>query len=77
MEVKVLGSCCGNNDHLGALVREVLGEKGLVADVQVVTDVKEVLAFGVLRTPGLVVNGKVVAHGRFPSKDELRSLLVG
>jgi small redox-active disulfide protein 2 len=75
MEIKVLGSCCGNNDQLGALVKEVLSEKGLAGNVQVVTDVKEVLAYGVLKTPGLVVNGKVVAHGRFPSRDELRSLL--
>lgn len=77
MEIKVLGSCCGNNDQLGALVKDVLKEKGLAADVQVVTDFKEVLSFGVLKTPGLVVDGKVVAYGRFPAKDELRSLLGG
>lgn len=75
MEIKVLGSCCGNCTKLEALVREVVSEKGLAATVQKVADYKEIVGYGVMRTPGLVVDGKVVSHGRVPSKDEIAGWL--
>lgn len=71
MEIKVLGSCCGNCDRVAALVREVVSEKGIPATVEKVTDVREIVGYGVLRTPGLVIDGKVVMAGRVPSKEEL------
>lgn len=75
MEIKVLGSCCGNCDKVMALVQEVVSEKGLSATVQKVTDVREIVGYGILRTPGLVVNGKVVASGRVPARDEILTWL--
>ena len=75
MEIKVLGSCCGNCDKVMAMVQEVVSEKGLSATVQKVTDIKEIVGYGVMRTPGLVVNGKVVASGRIPARDEILTWL--
>jgi small redox-active disulfide protein 2 len=75
MEIKVLGSCCGNCDKLMALVQEVVSDRGHAATVQKVTDMKEIVGYGVMRTPGLVVDGKVVAAGRVPSKVEIEGWL--
>lgn len=77
MEIKVLGSCCGNCDKLLAMVKEVATEKSLAATVQKVTDYKEIVGYGVMRTPGLVVDGKLVAYGRIPSRDEIAGWLEG
>lgn len=75
MEIKVLGSCCGNCDNLVAIVKEVVAEKGLGATVRKVTDYKEIVGYGIMRTPGLVVDGKVLAYGRVPSKEEVSGWL--
>ncbi len=75
MEVQVLGSCCGSCDKLLAAVNEVIAEKNLSASVRKVTDLQEVLALGLFSLPGLVVDGRLVAHGRVPAKDEIAALL--
>ncbi len=75
MEIKVLGSCCGNCDRVMALVKEVVSEKGLAATVVKVADFKEIVGYGVMRTPGLAVDGKLVASGRIPSKTEITAWL--
>jgi len=77
MEIKVLGSCCGNCDKVMALVKEVVSQKGLFAAVQKVTDYKEIIGYGIMRTPVLVVDGKVVVYGRVPSREEIGGWLEG
>ncbi len=71
MEIKVLGSCCGNCDKLLATVQGIVAEKNLSARVQKVSDLREIISYGVMGTPGLVVDGKVVCAGRMPSRDEI------
>lgn len=71
MEIKILGSCCGNCDKLMATVQQIVTEKGLSASVQKVSDLREIMSYGVMGTPGLVVDGKVVCAGRTPSRDEI------
>ncbi|MHB0871054.1 MAG: thioredoxin family protein [Chloroflexota bacterium] len=75
MEIKILGSCCGNCDKLMATVQQLIAEKKLSATVQKVSDLREIMSYGVMGTPGLVVNGKVVSAGRVPSKEEIATLL--
>ena len=75
MEIKVLGKGCANCVKLEALVNEVLTEKGLAAEVDHVRDERDIVGYGVIKTPGLVVDGKVVSYGRIPSKDEIASWL--
>ncbi len=71
MEIKVLGSCCGNCDKLMVTVQGIVAEKKLSASVQKVSDLREIMGYGVMGTPGLVVDGKVVCAGRTPSRDEI------
>ncbi len=75
MDIKVLGPGCANCKKLEALVKEVAVEKDIEATFQKVTDYKDIMSYGILRTPGLVVNGKVVSVGRIPSKEEIAGWL--
>lgn len=75
MEVKVLGPGCANCVKLDKLVHEVAASMGLTADIEKVTDYGRIASYGVLRTPGLVVDGKVVCYGRIPSADEVKQWL--
>lgn len=77
MDVKVLGSgCCRCND-LAARVKEALAEMGVASEVDHVTDFREIVKYGVMQTPALVVDGKVKVAGRIPAKPELIRLLGG
>ena len=71
MEIKVLGRGCANCMKLEAMVHQVVAEKGLDANLEHVHDEREIVSYGVMRTPGLVVDGKVVSYGRIPSKEEI------
>ena len=75
MDIKVLGMGCARCNELEKRVRDTLAELGIAANVEHVTDIKALSAMGVLMTPGLVIDGKVVSQGKIPSKDELKRLL--
>jgi small redox-active disulfide protein 2 len=75
--IRVLGPGCPRCEELTKRVLSVLQEDGIEADVQHVRDVKEITSYGVLGTPGLVINGKVVSSGRVPSTNDLKVLLKG
>jgi small redox-active disulfide protein 2 len=73
MNIKVLGSGCANCVRLEKRVVEVLDEMNLQADVEHVTDYKSIMSYGIMSTPGLVINGQVKSSGRIPSKDEIEA----
>lgn len=75
MVIKVLGGGCANCHKLEQLSRQVVDELGLAAGIELVTDIKQIMGYGVMSTPALVVNGKVVLAGRVPNKAELTSIL--
>ena len=74
MKVQVLGIGCARCNELEKLVRATLAEMNVAADIEHIKGLKQFAAMGVFMTPGLVVDGKVVAQGRLPSKDELKKL---
>lgn len=74
-DIKILGSGCPNCRKLEALVRETIEELSLQADIEKVTDYAEIMQWGVMSTPGLVLDGEVVSAGRIPSRGELAKLL--
>lgn len=71
MDIKILGTGCPKCKTLEKLTKEVINESGLDAVVTKVEDIVEIMGYGVMSTPGLVVDGKVKLSGRVPSRDEL------
>jgi small redox-active disulfide protein 2 len=69
--IEVLGSGCPNCRRLEANAREAAVMAGVEADVKHVTDSREIVARGVLSTPGLVIDGRVVSTGRVPSAGDI------
>jgi len=77
MLIQVLGPGCPKCAELEKTVHEVVAEAGVDALVEKITDFQKIAAFGVMATPGVVVDGQVKAVGRVPSKAELASWIVG
>ena len=75
MEIKILGPGCPKCKTLEKLTREVVEKNGIDATVTKVEDIVEIMKYGVMTTPALVVNGKVEVKGRVPSADEIKQLL--
>ena len=75
MIVKILGSGCANCHRLEANTRQALSALGLEATVEKVTDLGDIASYGVMRTPGLVVDEQVLVSGRVPDAKEIASLL--
>lgn len=75
MEVKILGSGCSKCRALEANTRQALRDLGIEAEVVKETEVRNIVAYGVLSTPGLVVDGKVEAAGRVPGVGEIKDIL--
>ncbi|MEO0072874.1 MAG: thioredoxin family protein, partial [candidate division WOR-3 bacterium] len=72
MEIKILGTGCPRCQELEKRTIDTLAELNIAADVQKVTDIKKIMEYKILSTPGLVINGKVKCAGRIPSKEEIK-----
>lgn len=77
MEIKILGGCCKNCETLLKTVNEVLEELHIKGDVSKVTDFIEIAKYGVMKTPGLVIDNKVIFSGRVPDKTEIKEIFQG
>jgi len=75
MDIKVLGSGCAKCKTLEKLTRDAIAETGVTAEIEKVEDMFKILSFGVMSTPALVINQKVVLSGRIPSMTELKELI--
>ncbi|MDQ1288984.1 MAG: hypothetical protein QG622_2550 [Actinomycetota bacterium] len=75
MIIKVLGPGCANCVNLEKATRAAVGELGLDATVEKVTDYAAIAGYGVMRTPALVVDEVVVMSGRVPTTAQVRDLL--
>ena len=72
LNVKILGSGCANCKKLEAVAREAASAAKLPADFIKVTDMQQIMAYDLLSTPGLVINGKLVSSGRIPTQAEVQ-----
>jgi small redox-active disulfide protein 2 len=76
MEIKVLGPGCAKCQSLEKTVKEVVAALNLDIKVEEVKDMKQIMQYSILMTPGLVINGKVVMSGKVPSKAEVERYIV-
>lgn len=75
LDIKVLGTGCSNCINLEKNVVKVTNELNIQASVEKITDIQKILEYGIMSTPGLVVNGKVVMSGKVPNYDEVKDLI--
>jgi small redox-active disulfide protein 2 len=75
MEVKVLGTGCANCRTTIAMIEEVAKSKGVSVSVQKVQELREIMSYGVMSTPGVVIDGKLVHAGGVPSRDKVEQWL--
>jgi len=75
MEIKILGTGCPKCKSLEKLAHEAVSELGIDASIVKEEDIMKIMGYGILHTPGLVVDGKVVLSGRLPSSSELKLIL--
>jgi small redox-active disulfide protein 2 len=76
LQIKVLGGGCANCHNLEKNVRSAIAQLGVDAEIGHVSDPAEYARYGLLFTPGLVVNDKLVSAGRVPAVNECVTLLV-
>lgn len=75
MDIKVLGTGCANCKSTIALIEQVARAKGVPVTLQKVEEVRDIMGYGVMSTPGVVVDGKVVHAGGVPSRDRIEQWL--
>jgi small redox-active disulfide protein 2 len=76
MEIKILGTGCPRCKTLEKLTRDVVAEMGITADIIKEEDIIKIMNYGIVHTPGLVINGKVALSGRVPSAKEIKEILI-
>jgi small redox-active disulfide protein 2 len=75
LTIKVLGSGCANCKRLEQMAKKVVDQLGIEAEVIKVTDPSKYIDYGVIATPGLVLNGETVSSGRVPSMAEVTTFV--
>jgi len=75
MEIKVLGTGCPKCKTLEKNTREIVAELNIEANISKEEDIMKIMNYGVMSTPGLVINNKVVFSGRVPSIADLKELI--
>jgi small redox-active disulfide protein 2 len=72
MEIKILGPGCPRCHEVEKRTFNALAELNLAADVEKVTDIKKIIEYKIIGTPGFVINGKVKCAGRIPSLEDIK-----
>ncbi|MDK2909106.1 MAG: hypothetical protein PWR20_673 [Bacteroidales bacterium] len=75
INIKVLGTGCPKCKALERAIREVVEENHYDAQIEKVDDIVKIMNYGILATPGMAINEKVVSSGRLLSKDEIKTLI--
>jgi small redox-active disulfide protein 2 len=77
MDIKVLGTGCANCKTTLKLIEETADEKGVAVQLEKVEDIQAIMSYGVMSTPGVVIDGKVVHAGGVPGRDKIAGWLAG
>ena len=77
MDIKVLGTGCANCKNTIALIEQVAQSKGVPVTLSKVEELRDIMGYGVMSTPGVVIDGKVVHAGGIPSRTKVVQWLTG
>lgn len=75
MEIKILGTGCAKCTTLEKITQEVIKEQSIEAKIIVVEDIMEIMKYGIMMTPALVINEEIVVKGKVPSKQEIIEII--
>jgi len=75
MQIKILGTGCPNCQKLEANTKQALEELKMEANIEKVTEIRDIMIYGVMGTPALVVDEKVEVSGRIPDVEEIKTIL--
>lgn len=76
MNIKVLGTGCARCHSLLKSVKEAVNEMKIDATIEEVKDIKQIMQYSIMMTPGLVIDEKVVSSGSVPKKDDIKKLIM-
>jgi small redox-active disulfide protein 2 len=76
MEIKVLGTGCARCKSLEQVTRQAIQELAIDATLEKVEDIQKIMESGILRTPGLIINNKIVLTGQVPKIEEVKKLIL-
>lgn len=76
MNIKILGTGCPNCQKLEANTKQALKELNIDAKIEKVTDIQEIMSYGIMSMPAVVVDEKVISFGFVPSAEEIKKLLI-
>jgi small redox-active disulfide protein 2 len=74
-QIQILGTGCAKCNNLTAVAEAAAKSTGEPYTIEKITDIRQIMTFGVMTTPALVVDGKVMAAGKVPSIDEVKKML--
>jgi small redox-active disulfide protein 2 len=77
INIKVVGPGCMNCKKLATICKEVVKENNVQAEIEKVTDISKFADLGIMMTPGLLINNKVVSSGKVPTKETLTQWIIG
>ncbi|MCI4400039.1 MAG: TM0996/MTH895 family glutaredoxin-like protein [Campylobacteraceae bacterium] len=75
MKIEILGTGCAKCKSLFEVTKEAVAKSGKFAQIEKVEDINQIMSYGVMSTPALVIDGKVVLSGRVPSVQEVQEFL--
>jgi small redox-active disulfide protein 2 len=75
MNIKILGTGCPNCQKLEANTKQALEELKMKVKIEKITEIQDIMSYGVMGMPALVVNEKVKVYGRIPSVEEIKTIL--
>ncbi len=75
LSIKVLGSGCANCHKVEELAKQAVTQLGIDAKVEMETDMQTIMNYGVMSTPGIVINEKVVSTGRVPALSQMTTMI--
>ena len=76
MKIQILGTGCKKCNDLYANAEKAIAETGAGAELEKVTDLAQIMSFGVMNTPAIAVDGQVKATGKVPSVDDIKKMIL-